>query len=338
MPEFSKEEKSIFQYLKAGRWSDVEQIAFALEDQNTDFRDSVLKVTRFWQKRLELFVYEKEDTGIELFKEWEHFVYFCGEYKVNDVNIFLATKSYVLKKVIDFLTKASREKDNTSREILVYLAYAFFEADVIDRAIDTLEFILGRFQEENDARVYTLLGDLYAEVYPENHPKRDLAVIMFNELFLKCVDTVDIDNIEYPDINKLIQGIRADLFPENEIKYWIPVYGFLYGGLTVRRNLRYEEYKKLQEQIVALENELREQENTSIIIPKLMNVYFWVFDYYVYQMKTLGGAMQIYRRVLELFAVLYHVPGYEESAQKLGLHSEKVIEMLMRTAQEKQLQ
>ncbi len=335
MPEFSKEETSIFQYLKTGRWSDVEQIAFSMDD-NASFRDSVLKVTKFWQKRLELFTYTDESTGLNLFKEWDIFVEFCGEYSVSDVNVFLATKSYVLKKVIDFLTKASREKDNTSREILVYLAYAFYEADVINSAVDTLEFILGRFQEEKDARVYTLLGDLYAEIYPEHHPKRDLAVIMFNELFLKCADTVEIDNIEYNDINKLIQGIRADLFPENEIKYWIPVYGYLYGGLTVRRNLKYEEYRQLQELIVYLESEIREQDQTATLIPKLINVYFWVFDYYVYQMKALAGAMQIYRRVLELFALLYHVPGYEETAKKLGLHSEKVLDMLLRPAQENQ--
>ncbi|MGL5956110.1 MAG: hypothetical protein ACRC0X_05840 [Brevinema sp.] len=334
MSDLSKEEKNILQHLKAGRWNEVEQIAFALEDQKTEFRDNVLKVTRFWQKRLELFVYSGEHTGINLYKEWDHFIQFCCEYHVNHAGIFLAVKSYILKKTIDFLTKASREKDNTSRELLVYLAYAFYDADIIDRAIETLEFILSRFQEENDARVYSLLGDLYAEIYP--NPKRDLSVIMFNELFLKCIDTVDINNIEYQDIVKLIQGIRADLFPESEIKYWIPVYGYLYGGLTVRRNLRYEEYKKLQESIALLESHIREQDQTMLLIPQLLNVYFWVFDYYVYQMKTLGGAMQICRRVLELLAMLYHIPGYEESAHKLGLHAEKVLDMLLRTAQNHQ--
>lgn len=336
MTELSKEEKTILQHLKAGRWNDVEQIAFSTEEQNTEFRTNVLKVTRFWQKRLELFISTDEDAGITLFKEWDHFVHFCCEYNVKEREIFLATKTYVLKKVVDFLTKASREKDNASKELLVYLAYAFYEADINERAIEVLEFILGRFQDDSDARVYTLLGDIYAELYPENSPKRDLAIIMFNELFLKCIETVDINNIDYEDINILMQGIRADLFPEQEIKYWIPVYGYLYGGLTVRRNLRYDEYKQLQETIATLEGEIREKEHTATIIPQLLNVYFWIFDYYVYQMKTLGGAMQICRRVLELFAMLYHIPGYEESAHKLGLHAEKVLDMLLRSAHDHQ--
>ena len=334
MSGFSKEEKNILQHLKAGRWTEVEQIAFSIDggSVNIELRDDVLKITRFWQKRLDLFVYEDENSGQKLFAEWEHFVDFCCEYNIKEPTIFLATKSFVLKKIIDFLTKTSREKDNASREILVFLAYAFYEAEMIDRAVETLEFILGRFQDENDARVYTLLGDLYAEIYTKNHPKRDLAVIMFNELFLKCINDVDINNIDYHDIQKLAQGVRADHFPENEVKYWIPIYGYLYGGLTVRRNLRYEEYKKLQDFISSLEAEVRENENIEILIPKLLNVYFWVFDYYVYQMKTLGGATQICRRVLELLALLYHVPGYEESVYKLGLHAEKVLDMLLKTA------
>lgn len=338
MSDFSKEERQILQYLKAGRWTDVEQIAFSLEGnaKETQLRDDVLKTTRFWQKRLEFFSYTNEHSGIKLFAEWDHFIDFCCEYTMRDHSVYLAVKSFVFKKVIDYLTKASREKDNTSKEILVHLAYAFYEAEAIDRAVETLEFILTRFQNEDDARVFTLLGDLYAECYPSHHPKRDLAVIMFNELFLKCVDDVEIENIEYKDIEKLVQAIRGDLFPENEVKYWIPIYGYLYGGLTVRRNLRYEEYKKLQDLISHLETEIRENEHLEILIPKLLNVYCWIFDYYVYQMNTFGGATQIYRRVLELIAVLYQVPGYEESMKKIGLHAEKVFDMLLQSANVKQ--
>ncbi|MGL4367398.1 MAG: hypothetical protein ACRCTQ_03865 [Brevinemataceae bacterium] len=334
MSDFSQEEKNVLHYLKSGSWAEAEHIAFDMDNSSENVpRDDVLKATRFWQKRTECFSYQNQSTGSVLFAEWENFVDFCKEYKISSYPIFLAVKSYIFKKIIDFLSRASRDLDNSDRNILVLLAYAFYEADMIDRSVETLEYVLGRFSDEDDYRVYTLLGDIYAEIYPENHPKRDLAVIMFNELFLKCMDTLDVDSIEYFEIHKLIQGIRGDLFPEREIKYWIPIYGYLYGGLTVRRNLRYEEYKKLQERISLLESEVRDQdkERLEIIIPKLLNVYFWIFDYYIYQMHTLGGASQIYRRVLELLALLYQIPGYEESAKKLGLCAERVLDMLLRS-------
>ncbi len=328
MSDYSKEEKSVLQYLKSGRWSEAEQIVFEMEEQQ-GFCDDVLKTTRFWQKRQDLLVYTDENTGVDLFKEWDQYVRFCIEYNIKDHRVFLAAKSCILKKVIDFITKASREKDNTSKDLLVYLSYAYYEAEIYDRSIQTLEYILGRFPEENDARVYTLLGDLYNTVYAKDDPRRDKAIIMFNELFLKCPDTVDLDNIDYSDIEKLAQAARSDLFPENEVKYWVPVYGYLYGGLTVRRNLRYDEYKKLQERISDLECDVREKEKTEIYIPKLLNTYFWVFDYYVYQMKTPGGAAQIVKRVFELFAMLYALPGYDESARKLGIQADKVLNTLL---------
>lgn len=331
MSDFSKEEKNILQNLKSGRWLDVEHVAFTIEDESSivDWRDDILKTTRFWQKRLDLFSYTSSKSGSILFAEWEDFVDFCCEYQIKVYPVFLAVKSYVFKKIVDFLSRASRDCDNSNREILVQLAYAFYEAGIIDRAVETLEFVLGRFPDEDDFRVYTLLGEIYADIYSDDHSKKDLAVIMFNELFLKCVDQVDLSLIEYDPISTLAQAIHKDLFPENHIKYWIPIYGYLYGGLTVRRNLRYEEYKKLQEKISYFESEIRGGEQLEILIPKLLNVYFWVFDYYIYQMHTVGGANQIYRRVLELFALLYQVPMYEESAQKLGLRAESILDMLL---------
>ena len=335
MSDLSKEQKNILQHLKAGKWEQIEHIAFALDGDSSvvSFRDDVLKIIRFWQKRTEFLVYEDQSTGKKLFAEWEHFIDFCREYEIQNVLAFFAIKSFVLKKTIDFLLRASKEFDNSNREVLVLLAYAFYEAEMIDKAADTLEYILARFLDEDDARVYTLLGDIYGT----NDNKKDLAVIMFNELFLKCIDHVDIESIDYKDIQTLVDGIKNDLFADNHVKYWIPIYGYLYGGLTVRRNLRYEEYKKLQDTISQLEGEIRVGNNLEILIPKLLNTYFWVFDYYVYQMKTLGGASQINKRVLELLAMLYQVPGYEEAAGKIGLCAEKVLDILVKTAQTQSL-
>jgi len=333
LSDFTKEEKNILQNLKSGRWAEAEQIAFAIDDSSilVAIRDNVLKATRFWQKRSELFVYSDEKIGTKLFVEWEDFIDFCCEYKLESYAVFLAVKSYIFKKIIDFLSRSSRDCGNSNRETLVLLAYAFYEAEMVDRAVETLEYVLGRFPDEDDYRVYTLLGDIYANLCLEGSHKKDLAIIMFNELFLKCVDTLDLDGIEYEDIAKLTQAIRNDLFPEKELRYWVPIYGYLYGGLTVRRNLRYEEYKKLQERIAILESEIRTGDNLEIIIPKLLNVYFWIFDYYIYQMRTPGGANQIHQRVLELLALLCQVPGYEESAKKLGLCAEKTLDMLLDT-------
>lgn len=335
MLDFSTEEKSILQDLRSGRWAAVEQKAFAIEDESSLslLRTDALKVAKYWQRRTDVLVYKNNHSGTELFSEWEDFVSFCKTAEITQQSVFTSVKNFVLKKVIDFLTRTSKEVNNTDREILVQLSYAFYELEMPQQAMETLEFILSKFLDVDDFRVYALIADVYAEVYPHGDPKHDLVAVMFSELFLKCADTVDINSLEYEVVNKLAQSVRTDLLPEDTVPYWIPIYGYLYGGLTVRRNLRYEEYKKLQNTISFLEGEIRDNKNLEILIPKVINVYLWIFDYYLYQMKTHGGAVQIFRRVLELFALLYQIPGYEDSAKKLGLCAENVIDTLLHCMQ-----
>ena len=69
---------------------------------------------------------------------------------------------------------------------------------------------------------------------------------------------------------------------EEVLKEWIPVYGVLYGVLSIKRELRAFEVGKLKQAVFSLENELKESgSNQDILIPRLINHYFWLVDYYV---------------------------------------------------------
>jgi hypothetical protein len=67
-----------------------------------------------------------------------------------------------------------------------------------------------------------------------------------------------------------------------ELEEWIPVYGVLFGIFTVKRELRAIELGKLKQSIFSLENEVRERpEEAPLLIPRLINRYFWLIDHYV---------------------------------------------------------
>jgi len=61
------------------------------------------------------------------------------------------------------------------------------------------------------------------------------------------------------------------------------VYGVLYGVFNVKRELRALEFGKLKQAIFALENELKDAsaETRSVLVPRLINHYFWLIDHYV---------------------------------------------------------
>ena len=64
---------------------------------------------------------------------------------------------------------------------------------------------------------------------------------------------------------------------------WLPVYGTLDGVLNVKRELKALELGKLKQSIYMLENELREKnvKNKKILVPRLINYYFWLIDHYM---------------------------------------------------------
>ena len=79
-----------------------------------------------------------------------------------------------------------------------------------------------------------------------------------------------------------MKHINEQQYKEEVLKEWIPVYGVLYGVLSIKRELRAFEVGKLKQAVFSLENELKESgSNQDILIPRLINHYFWLVDYYV---------------------------------------------------------
>jgi hypothetical protein len=74
----------------------------------------------------------------------------------------------------------------------------------------------------------------------------------------------------------------------------MPVYGALFGVFSVRRKLKLADVRRLSQDIFALENELRNvgnanssrAANANFLIPRLVNKYLWLIDYYASENKS----------------------------------------------------
>jgi hypothetical protein len=61
----------------------------------------------------------------------------------------------------------------------------------------------------------------------------------------------------------------------------MPIYGCLYGIFSIKRELKQVELGRLKQSIFTLEFELRgKQEDRGLLIPRLINRYFWLIDHY----------------------------------------------------------
>lgn len=316
--------KQLYSMLKVGDVDVAEDIANSALEEDINDRDiiGILKVIKFWQNRKESFVYNSDsNSGALLYNEWDKFVDFCVDNKLNNKAVF-AIKSFVFKLIVQMLVEYYKTSPIKDKETLILMGEAFYEIGMVEKAIETLEYALTEFKQSLDVRIYILLGDIYGEKGDD-----DLAMIMFNEAFLKFPQLVMLDRIDYPPVRKLEELIKQDGIAENEVVEWIAVYGYLYKGLTTRRGIEYEEYMGLQEKIREYESSLKiDKKVVNIIIPRLVNYYFWIFDYYVYQVNANSGARKVSRRIIELLSMPY---AEEATVIKLRNRAQAIFKVLL---------
>jgi len=127
------------------------------------------------------------------------------------------------------------------------------------------------------ASVLAEMADCYALCGQDNNAK-----VLFREAFFINANKIDLVFLESELILRLIEIVQKKGFREDVMKEWIPVYGVLYGVFNIKRQLKPQEVGKLKQTIYILENELKvPNSDPDLIIPKLINHYFWLIDHYV---------------------------------------------------------
>ncbi|MBP3772981.1 MAG: tetratricopeptide repeat protein [Treponema sp.] len=107
------------------------------------------------------------------------------------------------------------------------------------------------------------------------------AKVLFREAFFVDAQRVELEFLDSELICCLIRQVKEKGYTGAVLQEWIPVYGVLYGVFNVKRELRTQEAGRLRQEIFAKENEIKDPSNDSkILVPKLINMYFWLIDHY----------------------------------------------------------
>lgn len=107
------------------------------------------------------------------------------------------------------------------------------------------------------------------------------AKVLFREAFFIDAERVEMEFLDSELICCLYRQVREKGYIGAALQEWIPVYGVLYGVFNVKRELRTQEAGRLRQEIFAKENEIKDPSNDSkILVPQLINMYFWLIDHY----------------------------------------------------------
>lgn len=304
------EEDYLFQdavsYISAGNFkqakANLEMIPGKLtkEQIKTD-----LKYIEFWIEREEKHesIEEHYQKGLFLIKQWKTFLLFTKNLKDKDRDgkVFYAIKSMIFGQALYDFSRFGSESKIVTAGTLFNMGLCYKNIGNYETAIENLE--AANSKKNSDAAVLAELADCYDLI---NEPKA--AKIFFREAFYIDPQKIEIEFLESRMINKLTEQLVQNGYSGAVLKEWIPVYGVLRGIFNIKRELKGLELAQLKQSIITLENNLNEDEgNKELNIPRLINKYIWLIDYYRMLKDNRSRIEDILRKIRNLNPAVYEL-------------------------------
>jgi len=237
-----------------------------------------LKCANFWKEKLARMeaIQNPFERGEYILTQWKSFSSFvsklAGDFERARYSFKRFAFSFALRQ---YEALPPDEKDSQEAEIALRIGRCHKGAGDFDAALHSLESAAQA--RRDDAEILAELADTYA-LGGDNRSSKAL----FREAFYLGAQRIDLGFLESEMIRRLIEKVRALGCSGPELAEWIPVYGAIYGVFTVKRELKAVEAGKLVQSIYQLENELKENaDQRAILVPRLINRYFWLIDYYM---------------------------------------------------------
>ncbi|MBI9100617.1 MAG: tetratricopeptide repeat protein [Spirochaetaceae bacterium] len=250
--------------------------AHSIDYENKDVL-TALKCTSFWMDR-----FEKLDSQMENFEKAEFLVKqwivfsgsFTKSFSIPFEDGLYSLKMGIFRTALKFYSRVREGDSDPEPEILLRIGRCHKALGDYDRAITSLEKALKRNSQSSP--ILAELADCYFMIDKIRNAK-----VFFREAFFINPQLVDIDLLEADIIVKLVEEVKNRGYSGRELKEWLPVYAVIFGVFNVKRELRPIEYGKLKQTIYSLKNELQESEEKRLLLPKLINHYFWLIDHYL---------------------------------------------------------
>jgi tetratricopeptide (TPR) repeat protein len=273
--------QQVYDLLKAGEPELANKELTGILQQDLENSDVIYALTgvNFWIDKLKKA--SSASTAFErgefLVSQWKPFMVYMEKQGKDREPVLYALKQCVFTLALRNYQSLYRE-DGTSQDPELYrkTGLCFKAQGDYERALHLLE--QAKDGDKDSPAILAELADCYALC-----GEARLSKVLFREAFFQGADRIALHFLESEIVLRLVAQVQALGYTGQELVEWVPVYGVLYGVLNVKRELRALEFGKLKQAIFALENEIKDTaaENRSILVPRLINHYFWLIDHYI---------------------------------------------------------
>jgi tetratricopeptide (TPR) repeat protein len=239
-----------------------------------------LKCVTWWLERIKKLEDFRDayDKGGFILSQWKSFYSFLDRIKDGRGGYepcMYAIRRFVFSTALRFFEDVLGDGINRHDPgLLLQVGRCYKGVGNYDLAIKYLEQA-ARFKRD-DGETLSELADVNALLEETRAAK-----VLFREAFFADPQGVDLRSMESELIIRLRDTVAQLGKTGPELLEWIPIYGCLYGVFSVKRELKPVEVGRLKQSIFALENEIRSRpDNLSLLVPRLINRYFWLIDQY----------------------------------------------------------
>jgi predicted solute-binding protein len=110
--------------------------------------------------------------------------------------------------------------------------------------------------------------------------------------------------IKAKPLTELIGLVKKEKKDYRDIREWIPIFAFIHDIFYVKGKLSRSQVENIEKEIYTLEINYQklssDQAEQTNIIPRLMNKYLWMLDYYEFQNYNFDNLSQIRDRLIAL--------------------------------------
>jgi tetratricopeptide (TPR) repeat protein len=217
--------------------------------------------------------FEKGSLFISLFKQY---YVFLGQFdKVFDQCQY-AVKYFVYSRALFFFEGllGGHAAGTADPGLLLLVGRCYKGTGNYDEALGYLE--KAAHVKRDDAEILAEVADINALL-----SETKTAKALFKEAFFLDPSKIDVQSMESALILKLRDEVSALGFKNGELCEWLPVYGYLWGVFSVKRELKQTEVGRLKQSIFTLEAEYEANPaRRDVLKPRLLNHYFWLIDHY----------------------------------------------------------
>ena len=271
----------VYDLLKSGELEQANRELTGILQQDLENIEVIYALTsiNYWSDKLKKAMTASTafERGEYMVSQWKSYTLYIQKQGNEYEPVLYAIKQCVFTLALRFYQSLYRE-DGTAQDPELYrkIGLCYKELGDYEKALHLLE--QAKDGDKDSPAILAELADCYALCGEVR-----LSKVLFREAFFQGASRIELYFLESEIVQRLVLQVRALGYTGTEMVEWIPVYGVLYSVFNVKRELRALEFGKLKQAIFALENEIKNasDETRSILVPRLINHYFWLIDHYV---------------------------------------------------------